>query len=100
MSSYPFFIPEFVLCANSSLFSLKIANEPSEFRNYLSINFYQNYSFSFYTYKYHLFICYMNYILTLTSWYTKFRVVSCCVTSSYTGALRSGSRIVKIIQYS
>lgn len=36
MSSYPFFIPEFVLCANSSLFSFKIANEPSEFRNYLS----------------------------------------------------------------
>ena len=35
MSSYPFFIPEFVLCANSSLFSFKIANEPSEFRNYL-----------------------------------------------------------------
>ena len=37
MSSYPFFIPEFVLCANSSLFSFKIANEPSEFRNYLSV---------------------------------------------------------------
>ena len=35
MSSYPFFIPEFVLCTNSSLFSFKIANEPSEFRNYL-----------------------------------------------------------------
>ena len=39
MSSYPFFIPEFVLCANSSLFSFKIANEPSEFRNYLIPNF-------------------------------------------------------------
>ena len=37
MSSYPFFIPEFVLCANSSLFSFKIANEPSEFHNYLKI---------------------------------------------------------------
>ena len=36
MSSHPFFIPEFVLCANSSLFSFKIANEPSEFRNYLN----------------------------------------------------------------
>ena len=36
MSSYPLFIPEFVLCANSSLYSFKIANEPSEFRNYLS----------------------------------------------------------------
>ena len=35
MSSYPFFIPGFVLCTNSSLFSFKIANEPSEFRNYL-----------------------------------------------------------------
>ena len=39
MSSYPFFIPEFVLCANSSLFSFKIANEPSEFRNYLLYDF-------------------------------------------------------------
>ena len=39
MSSYPFFIPEFVLCANSSLFSFKIANEPSEFRNYLIYTF-------------------------------------------------------------
>ena len=39
MSSYPFFIPEFVLCANSSLFSFKIANEPSEFRNYLIVIF-------------------------------------------------------------
>ena len=39
MSSYPFFIPEFVLCANSSLFSFKIANEPSEFRNYLNTDY-------------------------------------------------------------
>ena len=35
MSSYPHFIPEFVRCTNSSLFFLKIANELSEFRNYL-----------------------------------------------------------------
>ena len=41
MSSYPFFIPEFVLCANSSLFSFKIANEPSEFRNYLGYNIFE-----------------------------------------------------------
>lgn len=37
MSSYPFFIPEFVLCTNSSLFWFKIANELREFRNYLRI---------------------------------------------------------------
>ena len=35
MSGYPFFIPKFVLCANSSLFCFKIANEHREFRNYL-----------------------------------------------------------------
>ena len=35
MSGYPLFIPEFVLCTNSSLFWFKNANEPSEFRNYL-----------------------------------------------------------------
>lgn len=38
MSGYPFFIPEFVLCTNSSLFWFKIANELREFRNYLMIN--------------------------------------------------------------
>lgn len=37
MSGYPLFIPEFVLCTNSSLFWFKNANEPSEFRNYLSL---------------------------------------------------------------
>ena len=37
MSGYPLFIPEFVLCTNSSLFWFKNANEPSEFRNYLYI---------------------------------------------------------------
>ena len=36
MSGYPLFIPEFVLCTNSSLFWFKNANEPSEFRNYLN----------------------------------------------------------------
>ena len=35
MSGYTFFIPEFVLCTNSSLFWFKIANELSEFRNHL-----------------------------------------------------------------
>ena len=35
MCGYPFFIPEFVLFTNSSLFWFKIANERSEFRNYL-----------------------------------------------------------------
>ena len=37
MSGYPFFIPGFVLCTNSSLFWFKIANKLSEFRNYLFI---------------------------------------------------------------
>ena len=37
MSGYPLFIPEFVLCTNSSLFWFKNANEPSEFRNYLIV---------------------------------------------------------------
>lgn len=37
MPGYPLFIPEFVLCTNSSLFWFKIANELSEFRNYLYI---------------------------------------------------------------
>ena len=35
MSGYPLFIPEFVLCTNSSLFWFKIENELREFRNYL-----------------------------------------------------------------
>ena len=35
MSGYPLFFPEFVFCTNSSLFWFKIANELSEFRNYL-----------------------------------------------------------------
>lgn len=36
MFGYPHFIPEFVQSTNSSLFWFKIANELSEFRNYLS----------------------------------------------------------------
>ena len=46
MSCYLHFIPEFVLCTNSSLFWFRIANKLSEFRNYLSINIYihQNHS--------------------------------------------------------
>ena len=36
MSGYLHFIPEFVLCTNSSLFWFRIANELSEFRNYLN----------------------------------------------------------------
>ena len=39
MSGYPLFIPEFVLCTNSSLFWFKIANELREFRNYLKMKF-------------------------------------------------------------
>jgi len=37
MSDYPFFIPQVVLFANSSLFWFKVANEHREFRNYLII---------------------------------------------------------------
>ena len=37
MSGYLHFIPEFVLCTNSSLFWFRIANELSEFRNYLFV---------------------------------------------------------------
>ena len=42
MSDYPFFIPEVVLCANSSLFWFKVANEHREFRNYLMNYTYKN----------------------------------------------------------
>lgn len=38
MPDYPLFIPEFVLCTNSSSFWFKIANELNEFRNYLHYN--------------------------------------------------------------
>lgn len=38
MSGYLHFIPEFVLCTNSSLFWFRIANKLSEFRNYLGYN--------------------------------------------------------------
>jgi hypothetical protein len=38
MFGYPHFIPEFVQSTNSSLFWFKIANELSEFRNYLNIH--------------------------------------------------------------
>ena len=34
-STYSLFIPGFVLCTNPFLFRIKIANELSEFRNYL-----------------------------------------------------------------
>ena len=37
MSDYPFFIPQVVLFANSSLFWFKVANEHREFRNYLNV---------------------------------------------------------------
>ncbi len=43
MSDYPFFIPEVVLCANSSLFWFKVANEHREFRNYLILTNIFNY---------------------------------------------------------
>ena len=39
MCDYPFFIPQVVLFANSSLFWFKVTNEHREFRNYL-INWY------------------------------------------------------------
>ena len=35
MSDYPFFIPQVVFFANSSLFWFKVANEHREFHNYL-----------------------------------------------------------------
>lgn len=37
MCDYPFFIPQVVLFANSSLFWFKVTNEHREFRNYLFI---------------------------------------------------------------
>ena len=37
MCDYPFFIPQVVLFANSSLFWFKVTNEHREFRNYLSL---------------------------------------------------------------
>ena len=36
MCDYPFFIPQVVLFANSSLFWFKVTNEHREFRNYLT----------------------------------------------------------------
>lgn len=40
MCDYPFFIPQVVLFANSSLFWFKVTNEHREFRNYLLELFY------------------------------------------------------------
>ena len=37
MCDYPFFIPQVVLFANSSLFWFKVTNEHREFRNYLFV---------------------------------------------------------------
>lgn len=45
MCDYPFFIPQVVLFANSSLFWFKVTNEHREFRNYL-VKIY-DYSFFF-----------------------------------------------------
>lgn len=42
MCDYPFFIPQVVLFANSSLFWFKVTNEHREFRNYLIIILIQN----------------------------------------------------------
>ena len=39
MCDYPFFIPQVVLFANSSLFWFKVTNEHREFRNYLIYNY-------------------------------------------------------------
>ena len=38
MCDYPFFIPQVVLFANSSLFWFKVTNEHREFRNYLQFS--------------------------------------------------------------
>lgn len=38
MCDYPFFIPQVVLFANSSLFWFKVTNEHREFRNYLNFD--------------------------------------------------------------
>lgn len=54
MSGYPFFIPGFVLCTNSSLFWFKIANKLSKFRNYL-YNVIIHYCVS--NVKHYLFLC-------------------------------------------
>ena len=40
MCDYPFFIPQVVLFANSSLFWFKVTNEHREFRNYLIVFFF------------------------------------------------------------
>ena len=50
MSDYPFFIPEVVLCANSSLFWFKVANEHREFRNYLILFPFHKPSFILYSF--------------------------------------------------
>ena len=42
MCDYPFFIPQVVLFANSSLFWFKVTNEHREFRNYLILILIQN----------------------------------------------------------
>lgn len=39
MCDYPFFIPQVVLFANSSLFWFKVTNEHREFRNYLKLKY-------------------------------------------------------------
>lgn len=43
MCDYPFFIPQVVLFANSSLFWFKVTNEHREFRNYLLLILNKNY---------------------------------------------------------
>ena len=45
MCDYPFFIPQVVLFANSSLFWFKVTNEHREFRNYLIFNFIRHIEF-------------------------------------------------------
>lgn len=42
MCDYPFFIPQVVLFANSSLFWFKVTNEHREFRNYLIVTVHSN----------------------------------------------------------
>ncbi len=47
-STYSLFIPGFVLCTNPFLFRIKIANELSEFRNYLTCRYYNSFNVLFF----------------------------------------------------
>ena len=61
MCDYPFFIPQVVLFANSSLFWFKVTNEHREFRNYLYIN------------KIEIFLLLFTHMCPVTGFYSIFR---------------------------